>query len=233
MLGARKLGEADRIITMLSEQQGKVSVVAKGARRLRSRFGGRLEIFTLLRMRLHEGRSNLYTLTGADTVATHDSSRSHPAALRSGMALVEMIGRSIPEHEPRRRMFNLLVNYLSESDRAVAAGAAATAFRSLALGAELKLLLLLGYLPHLSHCSLCGGAEVAAFSAAAGGTVCPGCSGGLPVSPGSLALMRRLLEEPLSQARQIEAPGTDVDQAWRCVREVCRYHLGFDPRLRP
>lgn len=235
VLGSRKLGEADRIVSMLTEQRGLVPVVAKGARKVKSRFGGRLEPFTELQAQLYEGRS-LFTLTGADTIKTHAASRSLPAALTAGLAFLDLLRRSIPEHERRPRTFNLLSNYLDESDRAASHECGSAGFKVLALAAELKLLLLLGYLPHLAHCSVCGKALAAnRFSAAAGGAVCEECPGeGIKVQDGSLMLMRRLLEEPLSSAwRQGPEDEEAAEDAWRCIRELCRYHLGFDPRLHP
>jgi DNA repair protein RecO (recombination protein O) len=234
VLGSRKLGEADRIVVMLTGERGMVPVVAKGARKVKSRFGGRLEPFTQLQVQLHEGRT-LYTLTGADTIQTHAVSRSKPAALKAGLAFVDLLRRSIPEHERRPRTFNLLLSYLDQSDQAAALGCDSSGFRVLALAAELKLLLLLGYLPHLAHCSVCGAeAASARFSAAAGGAVCGQCPGeGIKVQTDALMLMRRLLEEPLSSSWRQEAAIDLIDDAWCCIRELCRYHLSFNPRLQP
>jgi DNA repair protein RecO (recombination protein O) len=234
VLGSRKLGEADRIVTMLTEEQGMVPVVAKGSRKVKSRFGGRLEPFTHLQVQLHEGRS-LHTLTGADTVKTHAASRSVPAALTAGLAFVDLLRRSIPEHERRPRTFNLLSNYLGESDRAASHEHDPSGFKVMAMAAQLKLLLLLGYLPHLAHCSVCGAAaSPVRFSATAGGALCSQCPGeSIKVHPGALILMRRLLEEPLSSSWRQEADEELIEDTWRCIRELCRYHLGFDPRLHP
>lgn len=234
VLGSRKLGEADRIVIMLTEVRGMVPVVAKGARKIKSRFGGRLEIFTLLQVQLYEGRS-LFTLTGADTVKMHAASRGQPAALSAGLAFVDLLRRSIPEQEKRPRTFNLLANFLDESDRAASLECDRAGFQILAISALLKLLLLLGYLPHLAHCSVCGAQTISPrFSASAGGALCNKCPGeGIQVSAEALMLMRRLLEEPLSWSWQQEAKPDQIDDAFRCIHELCRYHLGFDPRLKP
>ena len=71
VLRSIRYGEADRILHMYTLQHGRRSVIAKGARRSRSRFGARLEPFLRVRAHLHEGRSELLTVTGVDTLATH------------------------------------------------------------------------------------------------------------------------------------------------------------------
>ncbi len=70
MLRSIRYGEADRILHVYTPHRGRVSAIAKGVRRARSRFGGRLEPFFRLRLELHEGRGELLTVTGAHTVAT-------------------------------------------------------------------------------------------------------------------------------------------------------------------
>src|SRR6202007_1579202 len=68
VLRSMRYGEADRILHLYTPQRGRVSAIAKGVRRARSRFGGRLEPFFRLQLDLHEGRGELLTVTGAETV---------------------------------------------------------------------------------------------------------------------------------------------------------------------
>src|SRR4051812_10833856 len=81
VLRSLRYGEADRILHVYTPHRGRVSAIAKGVRRTRSRFGGRLEPFFHLRLVLHEGRSDLLTVTSAETVAGHPRLREHAAAL--------------------------------------------------------------------------------------------------------------------------------------------------------
>jgi len=76
-----RYGEADRILHLLTPRMGRVSAIAKGVRRTRSRFGARLEPFFKVELLLHEGRSDLYTVTAADTVTAHATLRTHGACL--------------------------------------------------------------------------------------------------------------------------------------------------------
>ena len=82
VLRSMRYGEADRILHLYTPNRGRVSAIAKGVRRARSRFGGRLEPFFRLRMDLHEGRGELLTVTGAQTVEACPPARRRPCAGR-------------------------------------------------------------------------------------------------------------------------------------------------------
>ena len=83
MLRSMRYGEADRILHLYTPQRGRVGAIAKGVRRARSRFGGRLEPFFRLQLDLHEGRGELLTVTGAQTVeALSAPARGRPRARR-------------------------------------------------------------------------------------------------------------------------------------------------------
>src|SRR5437660_363227 len=81
VLRSMRYGEADRILHLYTPHRGRVGAIAKGVRRARSRFGGRLEPFFRLRIELHEGRGELLTVTGADTVDAHARLRGDARAL--------------------------------------------------------------------------------------------------------------------------------------------------------
>src|SRR3954454_18516949 len=81
VLRSMRFGEADRILHLYTPHRGRVGAIAKGVRRTRSRFGGRLEPFFRVRLDLHEGRSDLLTITGAETVAAYPRLRTDAAAI--------------------------------------------------------------------------------------------------------------------------------------------------------
>lgn len=237
VLGSHKLADADRVVTLFTADRGKVPTVVKGVRKVKSRFGGRLEPFTHLQVQLHEGR-NLHTLTGADTVMTHAVIRDKPAALKAALGFIEMLGRATPDFEKRPRSYNLLVNYLLEMDEAAISSrnkAGENDYAIITLGAELKLLLLAGFLPHLADCAGCGSKEgLPRFSAEIGGTLCENCGGkSFRVASETLEAMRWLLEKPLSKAGGSAIDERTAREIWQCVREICRYHLGTDLRVEP
>src|SRR5271155_4820580 len=81
VLRSMRYGEADRIMHVYTPHRGRVGAIAKGVRRSRSRFGGRLEPFFHVRMELHEGRGELLTVTGAQTIDAHARLRTDAGAL--------------------------------------------------------------------------------------------------------------------------------------------------------
>ncbi len=234
VFGSHKLGESDRVVTLFTSDFGRLPTVVKGVRKVKSRFGGRLEPLSRIEARLYRGRS-LFTLTGADTISTNSRIRDCPPALKAGLAFIDMVNRTVPEGERRPRTYNLVVNFLEAAAASASGGAAAASFSALALAAEMKLLLLAGYLPHLSHCARCGReGAYSRFSAPAGGCVCGECSGeALEVRKETVELMWLMLEQPLAGASSLEPPPEALSQVWLCIRELCRFHQGIDLRLKP
>jgi len=171
VLRSMRYGEADRILHLYTPHRGRVSAIAKGVRRTRSRFGGRLEPFFRLQIELHEGRGELLTVTGAQTVNGHASLRENARALDAAARACDAVGRLFETPEPHPGVFNLLCRKLSllDEDPAGATRASALAFR-------LKLLLAAGLAPQLGACACCGEREhLVGFSGAAGGVVCGSC----------------------------------------------------------
>jgi len=151
VLRTHKLGEADRIVTLLGRKTGRVRAVAKGVRRTRSRFGARLEPFTHVDLLLCTGRS-LDVITQAETIRPYGEPLvgDYPR-YTTGTAMLETAERFTPvEKEPAMRQFLLLVGGLrslgdgSHDPRLVLD---AYLLRSLAVA---------GYAPALDECAVCG-----------------------------------------------------------------------------
>lgn len=170
MLRTQKLGEADRIVTVLTKRTGKVRGVAKGVRRTTSRFGARLEPFTHVDLQLHVGRS-LDVITQAETLRPYGEAlvADYPR-YTAGVAMLETADRlTVSEKEPALRQFLLLVGGLRTlADRGHEARLVLDAYflRSLAVA---------GYAPALDSCARCSTPAIRAFAIAAGGVVCGGC----------------------------------------------------------
>ena len=92
VLRSMRYGEADRILHLYTPARGRMSAIAKGVRRARSRFGGRLEPFFRLHMELHEGRSELLTVTGAQTIDGHARLRGDARALDAAARACDAVG---------------------------------------------------------------------------------------------------------------------------------------------
>src|SRR5437899_6157009 len=179
VLRSIRFGEADRILHLYTPHRGRVGAIAKGVRRARSRFGGRLEPFFRLRIELHEGRGELMTITGADTLDGHPRLRGDARTLDGAARACDAVGRLFETSEPHPAVFNLLCRALSLLDeRAGAAGprGRSAPAKATALAFRLKLLLAAGLAPQLGCCASCGEREhLIGFSGAAGGVVCQAC----------------------------------------------------------
>jgi DNA repair protein RecO (recombination protein O) len=226
VLRSIRYGEADRILHLYTPEHGRLSAIAKGARRARSRFGARLEPFFHVRAVLHEGRSELLTVTGVDTVATHGSVRDHAATLDAAARACDAVARLFETSEPHLEVFRLLANELAllDADAAQARTANGLAFR-------LKLLLAAGIVPQLAACAVCGETEhLRGFSGAAGGVVCSSCeAASFPLGEDAYQFLVGALGTPL--ARAPDASELALRQAERAIAEVAEHHAHV--RLRP
>jgi DNA repair protein RecO (recombination protein O) len=226
VLRSIRYGEADRILHLYTVTHGRLSAIAKGARRSRSRFGARLEPFVHVRALLHEGRSDLLTVTGVDTVAVHPVLREHAATLDAAARACDAVGRLFETTDPHPEVFRLLANELAllNDDPTQARTANGLAFR-------LKLLLAAGIVPQLAACALCGEADhLSGFSGAAGGVVCSSCeAAAFALEEDAYHFLVGALGAPL--ARAPEAPPRALRQAERAITEIAEHHAHV--RLRP
>jgi DNA repair protein RecO (recombination protein O) len=223
VLRTTKLGEADRIITLLCRQNGRIRAVAKGVRRTKSRFGARLEPFTHVDVMIHPGRS-LDVITQAEVIRAYGPplAADYPK-YTAGAAMLETAERLTPvEKEPAIRQFLLLIGglrALGAADVPVddpdspghATDGADLAGRDprLVLDAYLlRSLAVAGYAPALAECARCGTADrrLSAFAVGSGGMVCESCRppGAASPSPETIALMQALLRGDWDSAMRSE-----------------------------
>ena len=219
VLRSIRYGEADRVLHLYTRDRGRVGAIAKGVRRVKSRFGGRLEPMFRVELMLREGRGDLCTVTAADTVDAHPSLRDRRDALERATQACDAVLRLLDSQEPNRPAYNLLCHELQLLDRDPAA-----ATRAQALAFRVKLLLAAGFAPELAACAGCGEREhLGAFSASAGGVVCPGCeAGSFPLDGGAHEFLVAALGRPL--AEHPTAPEAALRQADRAIAETMEYH---------
>src|ERR671914_115702 len=203
VLRSLRYGEADRILHLYTPERGRVSAIAKGVRRARSRFGGRLEPFFRLRLVLYQGRSDLLTVTSAETLAAHPRLREHGAALDGAARACEAVARVFDDGDPHAGVYHLLANELALLD-----GEPARAGRANALAFRLKLLLAAGFAPQLAGCVSCGEREhLVGFSGAAGGVVCAACeAGSFALGQEAHDFLVAALSRPLAEAPDAAPP---------------------------
>ena len=222
ILRSLRYGEADRILHLYTPQRGKVGAIAKGVRRARSRFGGRMEPFFRLNLVLHEGRSELLTVTAAETVAGYPRLREDAGALDTAARACDAVSRLFDTSEPHPGVYNLLCNELAllDSQSARAGHANQLAFR-------LKLLLAAGLAPQLAACASCGEREhLSGFSGAAGGVVCPACeAGSFPLAEEAHAFLVDAIGRPLALTPSADARA--LRQAERAITDTLEHHAGI------
>lgn len=238
VLRVTKLGEADRIVTLLTRRSGRVRAVAKGVRRTRSRFGGRLEPFSHVDLQLYAGR-NLDIVTQAVTLdAFGPDIAADYARYTAATAMVETAERlTAEERQPSLRLYLLLVPAL----RALTGAAQrsrlgdesgpepATPRRDPGLVLDaflLRAMALAGWAPALRDCARCAApGPHAAFHVPSGGVLCADCRGPGYVrpSPATVTLMSALSSgdwagaQASDQVHRREASGL--------VAALLQYHL--------
>jgi DNA repair protein RecO (recombination protein O) len=229
VLRSIRYGEADRILHLYTPEHGRLSAIAKGARRTRSRFGARLEPFFHLRTLLYQSRpprSDLLTVTSAETLDAHGPLRERAATLDAAARACDAVARLFESGDPSPAVFHLLANELRllDGDERHAGAAAQLAFR-------LKLLVAGGFTPQLAACASCGETDhLVGFSGAAGGVVCSACeASSFPLSGEAHAFLVDALGAPLAQAPQ--ASERALRQAERAIAETAEHHAHV--RLRP
>jgi DNA repair protein RecO (recombination protein O) len=224
VLRSIRYGEADRILHLYSLSRGRIGAIAKGSRKPRSRFGGRLEPFFRLDLVLHEGRGDLATVTAASTRDGYGSLRSDGEALGAAARGCDAVLRLLDAAEPNRPAYNLLCRYLEILDGWAASGGAGGAGLPAALSFRLKLALAAGFAPELASCARCGESDhLSGFSGAAGGVVCSSCErDSFGLSHEAHEFMVGALARPLAEAPP--AGERALRQAERAVSETLEHH---------
>jgi DNA repair protein RecO (recombination protein O) len=203
VLRAQKLGEADRIVTLLTREHGRVRAVAKGVRKTTSRFGGRCEPFMLIDVQLYEGRS-LDTVTQVETIGAYGLAiAADYTRYTAATAMLETAERMTEtEREPAVQQFILLAGGL----RTLAAN---THEAGMVLDAYLiRSLSVAGWAPSFRDCARCGArGPHRAFALGAGGAVCSTCRppGSAAPHPETMTLLGALLAGDWETADASEA----------------------------
>jgi DNA repair protein RecO (recombination protein O) len=232
VLRSFRLGEADRVLHLYTLDRGRVGAVAKGVRKTKSRFGARLEPLSHVELMLHQGSSELQTVTGVELVHSHHAAREDQYRLAIGLLGAEAMLRLFTEQEANPRAFQALTRFLEVLDE-VEPLAARPALDPLGLSFQLKLLWVSGYLPHLTSCANCGATEAAliGYSAAAGGAVCSDCgAGALRLSPAGIAGIEELLGRPLAESGGVGISERAARDALAVITSAYEYFGNF--RLR-
>jgi DNA repair protein RecO (recombination protein O) len=219
-----RLGEADRIVTLMTEQHGKVRAVAKGVRRTKSKFGSRLEPLSHVALLGWQGRGDLDMINQVEVIDTFRAVREDLDRMGAAMSMLEVVDQIGQERHGNPRLYEMLVGAL-----------AALAERNSPMVTPaffLKALALEGSAPELQVCVSCGEEDsqlLVAFDLIEGGVLCRSCRRGRPLSPGALSLVRRTLGGGLAGVLA-EPRSPLVDEVTSLATEAMEAHL--DRRLR-
>ena len=216
-----RLGEADRIVTLVTRGHGKVRAVAKGVRKTKSRFGARLEPLSHVSLLLYEGRE-LDIVSQAESLDHFRAIRDDLDRMGRAVSMLEAVDQVAQEGEPNPRLYQMLVGAL----RAIAAHDNPLVLA----GFFWKLLSLEGAHPLLDQCATCGTDDgLVAFDLAEGGVLCRACRRGSPITPEALVLLRRILGGDLAGALN-EPPSPAAVELEHLANRSLEYHL--ERRLR-
>ena len=192
-------GEADRMLTVYSQQRGKLRALAKGVRKVRSRKAGHLEPFTRVKLQLAKGK-NWYVVSQAEALDTYSSLRENLEAVGYASYVVELLDKFTYEEEENGAVYRLVTNTLARLARGDEPQMVVRYF-------EIQLLDLLGFRPEMQNCVVSGSPikpEDQYFSGKLGGAVSPvygkGLAGAIPVSMQALKYMRHFQRSPYREA---------------------------------
>lgn len=238
LLRAVDFGESDRIVHLLVPETGRLTAIAKGARRSIKRFPGTLDLFNHLRIEAEQRRTaNMARLEHARLIRTFHALRSDPTRFALGCYLLELLDRLAPEGGARadaKRMFGFALAALATLD----GERPDLRLRTLL---ELRGLDAVGLRPELRCCVRCGvwvgvdtrGGQVG-FHIADGGPVCAGCAQAgqdlLRIHLGTLRALERSLELAPDRLSRLALGGASLAEARRLVARFLRYHVGIDLR---
>jgi len=226
ILRTRPYGESDKIVTFLSEDAGKLTGIAKGARNSRRRFANCLDPFTVVRVhfRVRPGAGLVFMET-CDLLATAQA-LIEPAKFAYGSYLVELTDQLTAEGQPVPELYHLLVEALELLRQGPATAAFLRAF-------ELRLLYYAGYEPQLQECARCHGAlakHAGVFvDPVHSGLMCPQCRAAheslLPITHQTLGLLAALQQRPLAEARGRRFPAAEAAEAAQLMSRLLAWHL--------
>ncbi|MEZ4218825.1 MAG: DNA repair protein RecO [Myxococcota bacterium] len=238
LLRAVDVGESDRIVHLLVPGRGRLTAIAKGARRSVRRFAGTLDLCNVLRVHVERRGQRaphaMARLEQATLVDAHLGLRAMPARFALACYVVEVVDRMAPEGgvaSDLRRLYDFTRRMLAAIEHAVPD-------ERLRLWVELRALDALGLRPELRVCVACGrppaaGAKVG-FRVADGGVLCGACAlrsdGLVPLHLGTVKTLERVLALPLEGLGRLAIPKATLDEARAVVARFQRFHVGIEIR---
>jgi len=227
VLKARNLGEADKVLTLLTKNHGKLDAVAKGVRKIKSKNRGAVQPFSHSRIMLYEGKS-MDTVTQCELIAGFPKIRDNLERLAYAGYLTELTAWMLPEKDPQQEVYFLLLTILYYLEAAKAKDLIELITRFY----EIRLLNLMGYRPELDFCVNCGSHlsnEKVVFSPALGGVLCSACSSQssqvIPITQGILAVWRLLARIKPGNLNRLRIKTEDLSALENLLQSFMEYQL--------
>lgn len=225
VLRKTKLGETDVILTLLARDGSQIRAVAKGMRKPGSRFGGRLEPYSVVDLLVHTGRS-LDVVTEADSHAAHAGLREDFERAAAASVVADLLDKLSCQGQAEDRLFGLACATLDAMEMAPQ-----DAMTRLVTGFLVKAMAMHGLRPELDSCAACaceseGGQR---FSLEAGGILCPECGErdgtSLPFGEEGRALLLRFLGMTMAQIAEATEEPDNVAECFALIRGFVNYHV--------
>ena len=227
VLARRNLGEADRILDVFSTRHGKMSIIAKGARKPESRSGRLLDLLNRVTVELYHGR-NLETVRGVEMIEAHPGLRTDLDAFGHASYIADLVRAMTQDHEPSDRIYTLLAQTLTLLSDGVEPWPLTRYF-------EYALLEATGFRSELFECPRCRDqltAQVNAYSVREGGVICPRCRvgdpGAIPLSVNAQKYLRTLDRSGLAAAVRLPLDQSLKNELEGALAGYIRFHAERD-----
>lgn len=215
VIRTRKVRESSRIVLFFTRDYGKISTIAKGSLKPKSKFGASLELFTRSAIIFYKKENrDLHTLSHSEILSPHQGLKQDVVKLAYASVAGEMVERLVPGEEPNKQLFLLLDSALKQIDLADR-----TQLEVILTSYELKMLHMVGYGPELGQCVRCGKrvTDSAWFGLLSGGVLCRACSSqdlnAIEISHRAVEIMRDYQSRPIEEL-------TETYVADRTIREI-------------
>jgi DNA repair protein RecO (recombination protein O) len=234
VLRSIKLSETDKLITFMTEQFGKIKCVARGARKIKSRFAGSLEPMTYVYL-IYFGKENqqLFSLNNADIIQSFHLLRENFQKLYTGIYLNELVDAMTAEVHEDRQVFRLHLESLNALQNQ-------SNLETLCRMFEIRLLSVSGHKPELHHCVACRTGSIngwIGFSYVRRGIVCSNCTKQIrteiKLTTGTLNYLRKLLTLDINCSGRLKFPKGMDDEIEKVTHRLILAHVGRELKSYP
>ena len=234
-----EFSETSCIVTLFSRKMGKISAIAKGARRKKNPYEGAIDLIAICRIVfLHKSSQSLDILTEAKLERRFRSASTDLDRFYAGLYLVELLNLLTDEADPHELLFDAACHAIERIDSV----GSEFSLRDALIEFEIRMLDLLGHLPMLTQCVSCGRTRKTMnrvhFGLNEGGVICPDCRPGkqniISLSSEGLELLLKLTEDKKTKSRIATEKSSNYPAYPEVRRLVSKYilHLiGYPPRL--